>query len=469
MRFRYVAIAVLLLLHPAPPAVAGPFEDAYAAYQNGDYVKAAELYQTAADGGSTAAMVSIGYMYEHGYGFRKDLGEALYWYRKAAEGGHSMGMFNIGVFYRDGLGVKADHNEALRWFRKAADAGAKDAYYSLAQAYNNGWGVKSDYAKAADYMFDAIRDDYAFAIKEMTTNARAWRVEFRRALQRRLRDAGVYRGSIDGAFGPATNRAIRDLAARKNEPKPQKKADPRTDKIIKDFFDESKRKGWIGVAIESIPADLAAKMGADKIQGILISNVVKNSPAEAGGLETGDLIIEWDGRGVSSVTEFSATVGMTEPGKRVAAKVLRNWKERALSVTVGKYVKPEPAVASKPAEQETGSKDAAGAGEKLIVNIPELNVFPRPDVNSLRTGVLFEGTEVEVKQRRGGSGSGAWAEVCGANVCGWVGAEFLAKAPAAGEPVVKDEVPKKAEPEPKQPATTEDTAPDETEGLGTLD
>lgn len=47
----------------------------------------------------------------------------------------------------------------------------------------------------------------------MTTNANAWSKDFRRELQRLMKEAGVYDGAIDGSFGPGVRRAIEALPA----------------------------------------------------------------------------------------------------------------------------------------------------------------------------------------------------------------------------------------------------------------
>jgi TPR repeat protein len=83
--------------------------------------------------------------------------------------------------------------------------------------YAFGRGVAKDETEAARWVFSAIQNGDDTATKEMTSNALAWSAGFRAELQRRLRDAGTYSGPSDGDFGPATTRAIADLAARKTQ------------------------------------------------------------------------------------------------------------------------------------------------------------------------------------------------------------------------------------------------------------
>ena len=212
MRLFPVALVSLLLLFPAASGYGGPYEDGIAAQNRGDNATAVALYRKAAEQGHLSAMTSLGFMYERGLGVRADPGEAAYWYRRAAEAGEPMAMFDIGILYRDGRGVPQNQVRAVQWFQKAADAGVVDAHYSLAQAYEAGNGVTRDFRAAAEHMFKSLQGGYDFAVQEMTTNADAWNIAFRRELQRIMKEAGIYTGAIDGQFGPQTKHAIMSVA-----------------------------------------------------------------------------------------------------------------------------------------------------------------------------------------------------------------------------------------------------------------
>ena len=57
-------------------------------------------------------------------------------------------------------------------------------------------------------MMRSLDRRHEFSLKQMTQNSRAWSKEFRQALQRKLRDAGVYSGPTDGEFKDTTIAAI---------------------------------------------------------------------------------------------------------------------------------------------------------------------------------------------------------------------------------------------------------------------
>ena len=125
--------------------------DGLAAEKEGNYVKAAELYRQAAEGGQVNAQNNLGLLYEDGKGVKKDLAEAVKWYRKAADNGECNAMFNLGSMYMNGEGVKHDKYEAFKWYMKAAENGNINAYYNVGHMYYNGYGVNKDYVKAAEY------------------------------------------------------------------------------------------------------------------------------------------------------------------------------------------------------------------------------------------------------------------------------------------------------------------------------
>jgi hypothetical protein len=69
----------------AGAALAGPLDDAQAAYNRGDYATALQLIRPLADQGDARAQSILGLMYESGRGVPQDYAEAVKWYRKAAD------------------------------------------------------------------------------------------------------------------------------------------------------------------------------------------------------------------------------------------------------------------------------------------------------------------------------------------------------------------------------------------------
>ena len=131
MRNLVRSIVLLLALGLSEPVLAGPLEDANAAYQKQDYTAALRLLRPLAAQGNGEAQLMLGSMYDNGIhnngrGVRKDYVQAVKWYRLAADQGMISAQSNLGVAYFRGQGVPLDDVEAHKWFNLAA-AGASDA------------------------------------------------------------------------------------------------------------------------------------------------------------------------------------------------------------------------------------------------------------------------------------------------------------------------------------------------------
>jgi TPR repeat protein len=148
-------------------AHAGPYEDATAAYDKGDYATALQLYRPLADKGDARAQNRLGVMYNIGQGVLEDYATAMVWYRKAAEQGNANAQFNLGSMYRHGDGVPRDFETAVIWHRKAAEQGLANAQFELGVMYRDGKGVPQDYVQAhiwfnlAASRFSATRQEAA--------------------------------------------------------------------------------------------------------------------------------------------------------------------------------------------------------------------------------------------------------------------------------------------------------------------
>lgn len=136
---------------------------------------------------------------------------------KAIEYGSTDAMVMLGYMFHDGQGGPRNYSEAERYYEMALENGKARSGYALALMYDQGKGVRhSRYPKlaAARFMVAALKGHHHKAFQEMTTNANAWSKQFRRELQKIMRDEGVYNGAIDGSFGPGTKRALKLLAGR---------------------------------------------------------------------------------------------------------------------------------------------------------------------------------------------------------------------------------------------------------------
>jgi serine protease Do len=94
-------------------------------------------------------------------------------------------------------------------------------------------------------------------------------------------------------------------------------------------------RGWLGVMIQDITPELAKSFGLKDSKGVLISDVVKGSPAEKAGLSTGDVILRFDGKEVENAHKLSQMAAATSPNSKVQIDLLRKGKEKTVSLEVG--------------------------------------------------------------------------------------------------------------------------------------
>ncbi|MFO0753850.1 MAG: DegQ family serine endoprotease [Thermodesulfovibrionales bacterium] len=94
-------------------------------------------------------------------------------------------------------------------------------------------------------------------------------------------------------------------------------------------------RGWMGVSIQDLTPELAKFLNTKEQGGALVTEVMKNSPAEKAGLQRGDLIVAFDGKKVESASSLRNMVGNMAPGKSASLRFLRNGKEMTGSVTLG--------------------------------------------------------------------------------------------------------------------------------------
>ncbi len=99
---------------------------------------------------------------------------------------------------------------------------------------------------------------------------------------------------------------------------------------------KEEKQGYLGVYLQELTPDLKESLDLDKsVEGVLISGVVEDSPAEEADLEDGDVLISFDGKKVYSVSKLTRLVRKTSPGTRVALVINRDGKEKKLKVKIG--------------------------------------------------------------------------------------------------------------------------------------
>ncbi len=176
---RMVCVVVAALLWAAAwtlPAVGADVADGFAAYQEGDYERALDIWLPLAEAGDPIAQYNLGKLFEFGGGaLRQDYVRAARWYREAAAQGVAAAENNLGLMHAQGRGIPRDTARAAELWQAAAANGYALAQYNLALAYLRGDGVRQDEVQAAAWFRRAAEGglaDAQFAIGQMTRTGR---------------------------------------------------------------------------------------------------------------------------------------------------------------------------------------------------------------------------------------------------------------------------------------------------------
>jgi len=100
-------------------------------------------------------------------------------------------------------------------------------------------------------------------------------------------------------------------------------------------------RGWIGAGVQELTLELAESFKLGDLQGILITEVIRNSPAFQAGIKTGDILIEIDGNPITGWSSMLETVANLPPGKITSVKLIREGNLISLPVEIGKRPLPK--------------------------------------------------------------------------------------------------------------------------------
>ena len=94
-------------------------------------------------------------------------------------------------------------------------------------------------------------------------------------------------------------------------------------------------RGWLGVLIQDVTLDLAESFGMKQPRGALIAKVLPDSPAQAAGMQVGDVIVGFDGREVMNSANLPPIVGSSKVGVKIPVDIIRGGRKQHINVTLG--------------------------------------------------------------------------------------------------------------------------------------
>jgi serine protease Do len=142
--------------------------------------------------------------------------------------------------------------------------------------------------------------------------------------------------------------------------------------------------GWLGIQIQDITPDVAEYYGLSDRQGVLVYQVLPESPAQQGGMKDGDIIKAFDGRPVTNTRELVEIVGKSKVGRKAPVEVWREGKRAMLNnVEVGE----------RPSEGEEGGGPSAESWRGVRVAELNASLAERFGLEETASGVIV--VEVE--------------------------------------------------------------------------
>jgi len=129
-------------------------------------------------------------------------------------------------------------------------------------------------------------------------------------------------------------------------------------------------RGWIGVQIQPVTADIAESLGLKKAEGALVAEPQSNGPAAKAGIESGDVITAVNGEKVKDARELARTIGGFAPGAAVKLNVTHKGQDKVVNLTLGQL----PNTVEAKADTDNGDKGGLSRG----TDVPKLGLTVAP-------------------------------------------------------------------------------------------
>ena len=142
-------------------------------------------------------------------------------------------------------------------------------------------------------------------------------------------------------------------------------------------------RGWLGAAIQNLTEDLSKSFNYHGTDGVLIGDVSKNGPADKAGLQSGDIVVEYDGKHMNDMNQLRNSVAATKPGTRVKVEIVREGQTLTKTVEVGE-LEAEGVIA-------TGHESSEDLGFAVQTLTPDL--ASRLGLDADEQGVVVTGVE----------------------------------------------------------------------------
>ena len=135
-------------------------------------------------------------------------------------------------------------------------------------------------------------------------------------------------------------------------------------KVMSDLINYGKVvRSYIGVQIQPIDDTSAKALGLKSSMGALVANVISDGPADKAGIETGDVIVEFDGMSIKSVDHLRNNVSISKPDASYSLTVVRDGRKKSFKVKLEKM----------PSDDQLAVENQKQSTNELGIEVSELN------------------------------------------------------------------------------------------------
>jgi serine protease Do len=143
-------------------------------------------------------------------------------------------------------------------------------------------------------------------------------------------------------------------------------------------------RAYLGIYPQDVTPAIAKKFGAKEVKGVLVGDVSPNSPAQAAGLQRGDIILDVNGKPMTDSNQLRMTVSMMQPGSEAKLKVVHDGSQREITVKLHEL----------PTEQAENSSPGSDEQEEATAGVEVSNLTPeiarQLNLPSTTTGVVVK-------------------------------------------------------------------------------
>lgn len=181
--------------------------------------------------------------------------------------------------------------------------------------------------------------------------------------------------------------------------------------IVADLREDGRvERGWLGIQIQSVTPELAAGLGLDAAEGVLVADVISDGPASGTDLRAGDVVLRVDGEPLKDYKDLTKLVASTKAGSTLTLEVARDGQLRTVKVTVGAMPGEEGALAQR---GQDADGDQPRLGLYLAPLTPEMRM--RQGLSGEQKGVFVARVEPSSPAAKAGIKPGSLISMVGAD------------------------------------------------------